>query len=321
MTAPHNGAERSGEALILDIQRLSTEDGPGMRTTVFFKGCNLRCPWCHNPESIASTPDIGWHKQRCIGCGLCGAACRRGGLRRGPAGITFEREVCAACLAESGTGGGCTEECPAGAIEVKGRRIRTEALAKELLKDRAYFHEGGGVTLSGGEALLQHGAARDLAAILHGEGVHVAVDTAGCCAFSRFEEILPYVDLILYDIKIFNVDEHKRITGADNHIILENYEQLARRHVPLWVRTPIIEGATDGEANIMGIGAFLAALPLPEQWELCAFNNLCKDKYERLSQDWAYSGAALIGRDKMTRLEALARRFVPAARATGRTAA
>jgi pyruvate formate lyase activating enzyme len=300
------------EALILDIQRMSTEDGPGLRTTVFFKGCNLRCPWCHNPESISRKPDLNWYRQRCINCGLCVRACPQGAVSRGPEGVRFDRGLCRAC-------GACAEECPNGAIELKGRPIQVDALAGELLKDRAYFGAEGGVTFSGGEAMLQREAVLALAKALKGEGLHIALDTAGCYPFAYLEEILPWIDLVLYDLKIFDSEAHRSVIGADNAVILENYRKLAEMRFPLWVRTPVIPGATDSGENIHAVGGFIASLPPPEKWELCAFNNLCRDKYERLDREWAYRGAELTKKAHIENLAAIARRYTPRAEYSGTT--
>jgi len=323
------------EAMILDIQRLSTEDGPGLRTTVFFKGCNLACPWCHNPESISPTPDLLWYGQKCIGCGICRGVCPQGAIRWDSQGLDqnpgpdqshgdggrhgdnpshslhFQRSLCRGC-------GNCAAECPGGAIEMKGRRMELEALCGELLKDQAYFGAEGGVTFSGGEAMLQSEAVRDLARRLSEAGVSTALDTAGCYPFEGLEAALPFISLVLYDLKILDPQAHKRIIRADNRLILENYRRLADRGVRVWVRTPIIEGATDNPENIEAIGGFLAEAGPPEKWELCSFNNLCRDKYERLDREWAYKDTGLTPQARIEALTALAGRFVPRAEYSGR---
>ncbi|MDR1373451.1 MAG: glycyl-radical enzyme activating protein [Treponema sp.] len=301
------------EAMILDIQRMSTEDGPGLRTTVFFKGCNLACPWCHNPESIARKPDLNWFGEKCMGCDICRTVCPQGGIDRGEEGLRFDRLRCLAC-------GRCAEECPGGAIELKGRPMAVEKLCGELIKDRAYFGAEGGVTLSGGEVMMQPEAALALARLLQGAGISTAVDTAGCYEFRILEALLPCIDLVLYDLKIFDSGEHRRIIGADNRLILENYRRLMERGVRVWVRTPVVEGATDGEENIAAIGSFIGEAGLPERWELCSFNNLCRDKYKRLDRDWAYKDAGPTKREKLEELTKLAGRYVPSAMYSGATA-
>ncbi|MDR2111445.1 MAG: glycyl-radical enzyme activating protein [Spirochaetaceae bacterium] len=311
-------------AVILDIQRMSTEDGPGLRTTVFFKGCNLACPWCHNPESISRKPDLNWFDRKCMGCDTCKTLCPQGAILKDQGGLRFDRSRCAADFRKNGDGPGlscqrCAEGCPNGAIEIKGRSMEVEELCRELLKDRAYFGAEGGITLSGGEALMQGEAAAALAKSLKAAGISVAVDTAGCYDYRVMEAMLPHIDLVLYDIKIFDAALHKRLVGTDNLIILENYRKLAEGGVRVWVRTPIIEGATDGEENIKAIGDFIRRTGLPEKWELCAFNNLCRDKYDRLDRDWDYKNTGLTLKAHIEGLTEIARERVPRAVYSGAT--
>jgi pyruvate formate lyase activating enzyme len=192
------------------------------------------------------------------------------------------------------------------------------ALCKELLKDRAYFGPDGGGTLSGGEAALQPAAAV-LARLLKEAGVSVALDTAGAYDFQVLENLLPWVDLVLYDLKIFDPREHRSFTGADNRLIQENYRRLLKQGRRVWVRTPIIEGATDNEENIEALGRFIAEAGQPEKWELCAFNNLCRDKYERLDLDWAYKNTGLTRKEHLEALTLKAQTLAPAATYSGST--
>ena len=312
--------DTSHEALILDIQRMSTEDGPGLRTTVFFKGCNLVCPWCHNPESINRTSELNWFPAKCMGCNTCLGVCPQKGISRAESGIRFNRPLCR-LSSGSRACGVCAENCPRGAIELKGRAMPVEKLGSILVKDKAFFGPDGGVTLSGGEPVLQK-AAPELARLLKASGVHVAVDTAGCYEFSLLETMLPHIDLVLYDLKIFDSEAHKRIIGADNRLILENYRRLAETGTRVWVRTPIIKGATDSEENIAAIGNFIADVRAnwrPEKWELCAFNNLCRDKYERLDREWAYRDAGLTEKAHIEKLTEIAARYFPGAVYSGMT--
>jgi pyruvate formate lyase activating enzyme len=298
---------------ILDIQRMSTEDGPGLRTTVFFKGCNLRCPWCHNPESINRKPDLNWLANKCMGCGICKTICPQGVIAKDAEGVHFDRPKCIAC-------GHCADECPQGAIELKGYPLEVEVLFQKLIRDRPYFGSEGGITLSGGEAMLQGSGALELAKLLKDAGLHVAVDTAGCYDFNILEPMLPCMDMALYDIKIFDSLRHREIVGGDNRLILENYRKLREAGMRLWVRTPIIPGATDGAENISAIGGFLREAGLPEKWELCSFNNLCRDKYTRLDLDWAYKNTGLTKKKHIEELMEIARTYVPGAMYSGTTA-
>ncbi len=285
---------------ILHLQRLSTEDGPGIRTTVFLKGCPLRCAWCHNPESIARYPQVHWIQNRCIGCNTCLEACPRGGLRRGETGLIIDRAVCQGC-------GSCAEACPAGALEVLGRAVQADDLVEELLKDRAYYEKsGGGVTLSGGEPTLQPEFSAEVFRLLRGAGISTALDTCGLCGQATLADLLPRCDLVLYDLKLLDSRQHRQFTGADNQRILENLTwlcgQLAREGgARLWIRTPLIPRATFLEENIRGISAWLAdhTLGQVERWELCAFNNLCRDKYARLDMDWEFAADGLMRADEL----------------------
>jgi pyruvate formate lyase activating enzyme len=298
------------QVMVLDIQRMSTEDGPGLRTTVFFKGCNLQCRWCHNPESIPFVPTANWYKLRCIGCNICQTACKQQGISRNEAGIRFARELCVGCYT-------CEHECPSGAIELKGKRWDVEKLAVELLKDKSYCGEAGGITLSGGEVMMQANAAAELARLLKNKNVGTALDTAGNYKWELFEKILPYIDIVLYDIKLFDSDLHKQFTGATNEVILDNYKKLIKNNVRVWVRTPIIEGATDTEENINAIGEFLKEYGAPVKWELCAFNNLCRDKYERLDIEWFYKNTGNTKKEHIEKLAGIASRIIPSAVYTG----
>ncbi|MCE5189675.1 MAG: glycyl-radical enzyme activating protein [Eubacteriales bacterium] len=298
----------------LDIQRMSSEDGPGLRTTLFFKGCSLACAWCHNPESIAKKFQIHWLSSRCIGCGSCEGVCPNGALLRGESGVLIDRRLCTGCRA-------CVSACPALALECKGTDAEPDVLCRELIKDKAYFGRDGGVTLSGGEALLQEGAV-ELLRLLKAEGIQTAVDTCGMVFSEQLEAALPYTDVLLYDLKLMNDADHQRWTGRSNSLILRNLGTAARwakGNGRLWIRTPVIPGATDSEENIRAIGERIQAIGGAERWELCAFNNLCIDKYRRLDIDWAFQNSPLITRRHMEQLLAVARstRACEDIRATG----
>ncbi len=293
------------DALVLEIQRMSTEDGPGLRTTIFLKGCPLACTWCHNPESIPRAPQIHWIGSRCIGCRLCLATCPRGALSEGPDGIIIDRDVCQGC-------GACVEECPSTALELLGTTWTVDALVDEIAKDRAFFERsGGGVTISGGEPTLQADATEALLRALRGQGLHTALDTCGLTAWETLARLLPDTDLLLYDLKVIDPALHREFSGADNSMILENLRRAcaAKSDTSIWIRTPIIPGATATHATIKGIGAFLASLPAGAvtRWEFCAFNNLARDKYARLGLDWAFADASLMTADEMEALAVTAR--------------
>ena len=222
--------------LVFNLQRFSLQDGPGLRTTVFLKGCPLACAWCHNPESQAPEPQIVRLRQRCMACGRCDA-------RDGPA-TAADAEV-----------------CPTGALQVLGRRWSTAELVTALLQDRIFFDEsGGGVTFSGGEPLQQGGFLLEALGRLRGEGVHTALDTCGYGSAEGLRLAAALADLVLYDLKLMDDGRHQAATGVSNRTILENLEALSRTHPCIWIRVPIIPGVNDDTANLEATAAFLARL-------------------------------------------------------------
>jgi pyruvate formate lyase activating enzyme len=297
--------------VVLEIQRMSTEDGPGLRTTVFFKGCSLRCAWCHNPESLEQKPQVQWIETKCIFCKMCVEACPQGALSFSNEQIVIDRDRCRGCVT-------CAEICPSTAMELLGKYWTVEQLVGEVMKDASYFTNSGGITASGGEAALQAGFVSEFFKELKRRDVHTALDTSGLCPRESLELILPFTDLVLYDIKEIDPVKHREFTGTGNELILKNLlftRDFIRDRIPrreMWIRTPVIPGATDRKDNMAGIGAFIAEHlnGVVTRWELCAFNNLCRDKYRRLGTEWRYGAAGLMKREDM---EALA----DAARASG----
>ncbi len=296
-------------AQLFEIQRMSTEDGPGIRTTVFFKGCSLRCSWCHNPESISARTQIVWHEHKCIGCRLCLEACPQKARHLDEAGARVEAKRCQACAE-------CAEACPTTAIERLGEPWQLEAMLAEVSKDRAYYQSsGGGVTLSGGEPALQAPFARRLLEVCRTAGLHTAVDTAGQCDRGALLELARRADLVLFDLKDIDPERHRRHTGHSNARILENLAAVAdavrteARPIELWIRTPLVPGATACEDNVRGIGAHIAEHlgELVRRWELCAFNNLCGDKYRRLGLEWPFAGRPLLSSAELADFEWIAK--------------
>jgi len=293
---------------IVSIQRFSTQDGPGIRSTVFFKRCPLACRWCQNPESISGKPQLQWFSARCLGCGSCAAACSAANISLTTAGVRIRRESCAGC-------GTCASLCPASALEIAGTPTDVGALTRELLRDREYYEQsGGGVTLSGGEPLAQPAFTSALLAGLRSQGIQTALDTSGYASPGVLAEALPFATMVLYDLKVMDPVRHQELTGQSNELILQNFAAVAdavRRGKPLslWVRTPLVPGATATRDNLVSIGRFLAetAGGSVERWELCAFNNLCRDKYQRLGIAWEYAQTPLFAREELDELAGHAR--------------
>lgn len=273
-----------------------------------------------------------------MGCGACVEACVGGGLCLGPQGVPqLDRGVCSGCLSSDRQtpGSACpsVEACPTEALELLGRRMGVEALKRELLKDAAYFRrsERGGVTLSGGEASSQPSFARETLRALSEAGIHTALDTCGFVPWASLEALYPFVDLVLWDLKDVDPGRHESCTGQGNELVIENFRRTVAamesggRPGALWVRTPIIPGATDREDNLFGLGRLIGALAPQrlERWELCAFNNLCADKYAALGRAWAFAGTPLCAPETMARLVEAARSGLAAGaaeRAPGRRA-
>ena len=255
------GNEDIVKATIFDIVRNSFVDGPGIRTTVFFKGCNLRCAWCHNPESQAAQPQMMFYKNKCTDCGKC-------------------KEKCPNHLEQCGLCGKCTLYCPNDAREICGREYTVDEIMREVIKDvHFYENSGGGVTFSGGECMLRIDFLEEILKECKKNGIHTAVDTAGHVPFERFERIVPYTDLFLYDIKCYDSDKHKRYTGVGNELIMENIKKLLATDRSVWVRIPIIPTVNDSEEEMRNIKEFLVSCGYPEKVELLPYHVLGEHKY------------------------------------------
>lgn len=264
------------QGFVTNVQRFSIHDGPGIRTTVFLKGCNLRCYWCHNPETLKPKPELQVFPERCIGCGVCFERCPQSAHVVEDGGRVFHRELCVAC-------GTCADTCYAQALVIVGECKTVEEVVEEVLRDRPFYERsGGGVTLSGGEPLLQFGFARALLERCKAEGLHTAIETAANLPWERIEAVLPVTDLVMMDIKLLDAQSHRKCTGVSNERILANARRLGDCGTPLIVRTPVIPGVNDRESDIAAIAAFVADMPGLLYYELLPFHPMAGGKYESL---------------------------------------
>jgi pyruvate formate lyase activating enzyme len=300
--------------ITFNVQRFSTEDGPGIRTTVFLKGCSLHCPWCHNPEGLHSKPDLVWYDVRCVGARECLPACPENALAFTPQGMQIDRQRCTLC-------GACVEACPAAAVELIGRSWTPEDLMEELLKDEVFYEtSGGGITFGGGEPMMQGAFLQAVLPRCREVGLHVALDTCGSVSWERYEQVLPWVNLVLYDLKIMDAERHSASTGVSNEGILENAVRLAAQGIPMWIRTPVIPGYTDDRQNIVAIAHFIrSSLPTVQRWDLLAYTNLGRPKYHRLDRPYLLEKVPLCEQQEMVALWEAAVQLVPAAHWSGAT--
>ena len=262
--------------IVTEIQRFSVHDGPGIRTTVFLKGCNLRCAWCHNPETLRLAPELQRFPGKCLGCGRCLTACAHGAQELTSAGRVFHRDRCIAC-------GQCARGCYAEAVRVVGTRMRVEEVIAEARRDQAFYDDsGGGVTLSGGEPLCQPAFSAEILRLCKAEGWHTALETNLAAPWKNLAALLPSLDLVMLDLKLFQAGPHRRRTGVSNRRILANARRLAREPVPLIVRTPVIPGVNDTLEAIAPIAALIAGFPRLLYYELIPYHPLGTGKYESL---------------------------------------
>jgi pyruvate formate lyase activating enzyme len=289
----------SDQGLIFEIQKMSTEDGPGIRTTVFFKQCPLKCAWCHNPESILKKKQIQWISHKCIGCKTCIETCKQGALKLNKKGMYINRDKCNSC-------GDCVEECPSTALSMFGKLWQLDNLFYEIEKDKVYYTKsGGGITVSGGEPTLQPDFIENFLKKCKENGISTALDTCGYASRQVYEKILPHVDLVLLDIKEIDSEKHENFTSISNERILENAiwisKYIEENGKKMWIRTPMIPKYTATDENIKGIGDFIVEKlnNIPARWDLLAFNNLCSSKYERLDMEWPLKDEELMKKEEM----------------------
>ncbi len=279
--------------LVFNIQKFSLHDGTGIRTLVFLKGCPLSCRWCANPEGISPSVELAFDPAKCIGtgeCGRCLEACPCGAVRPSPHGgrVEIDRTRCGAC-------GLCADACPSRALERVGRWMTVEEVLREVEEDSGFYaRSGGGLTLSGGEPLLQAAFSVEVLRAARGRGIHTALETSGSCPWEDLEAACSLADEVFFDVKALESAKHRAGTGVPNERILENLRRLCARFPDrlLRVRTPVIPGYNDTPADIRAIAEFLEALPGPVAYELLPFHRFGESKYGRLGKPCPLEGLA-----------------------------
>ena len=280
--ANRGGASAKPKGFVFNIMRFCVHDGPGIRTTVFFKGCPLDCWWCHNPESRSSSPEMMYSSDRCMRCGSCVEACPNHAIAWNDAPV-WDRALCRLC-------GDCVEACPTGARQIVGRWMTVEEVLEEVKRDTAFFDESdGGVTLSGGEPLMQPEFVESLLRACRANGIHTAIETCGVTARNTLLRISELTDLFLFDLKLMDPAKHREYTGAANDFILANLQALVKKGAATIVRIPLIPGVNDDCENIDSAVEFLSSIGI-HRVDLLPYHEIGIEKYKRLGVEYRLRG-------------------------------
>ena len=282
--------------IISDIQRFSLHDGPGIRTTVYLKGCNMKCSWCHNPESIGLRPEIAFYKEKCVQCNACYDACPthaiscKNGIRH------YDKLACKHC-------GLCVELCPAGALFLAGKKMTVEEVFAVIKTDIPYYMSSdGGITLSGGEPLMQAEFAEKLLKKCRENNIDTAMESNLSLPFETLERLLPYLNRIYCDIKTMNDAVHIKTTGVSNRTVLKNIIKLAHYNIPLVIRTPLIPGITDSDENIRETSKWIKENASAEYYELLNYNPFAEMKYENIGLEYELKGKKPLSKKRVKEL-------------------
>ena len=280
---------------VFDIKKFAIHDGPGIRTTVFMKGCPLRCVWCHNPESISPEIEISLVEHKCIGCGWCFENCPNQGHQMVDGKRVFDRSKCIRC-------GLCASRCYADALEVIGKEMCVSEVITEVMKDKPFYdNSDGGMTLSGGEPMLQFEFTKALLVAAKEQGLHCCLDTCGFAPFECYREILQYVDIFLYDLKNTDPDRHKEFTGVPLQPILDNLRSLSDAGATIWLRCPIIPGINDREEHLIATGMIAESLPGIKQVTVHPYHPLGSSKSKNIGKDYSLSDKDFAAREDVAK--------------------
>ena len=268
------------KGIVFDVKRFAVHDGPGIRTTVFLKGCPLRCQWCHNPEGQSIEPELVLRDSLCMACGACVPSCPHGAISIKEGHAVTDRDQCLAC-------GACVEVCHAGARELAGQEITPHEVMAVLERDIPFYDEsGGGVTFSGGEPLFQGDFLEAILEACRDRGLHTTVDTCGFCSWEQLDAIRHHVDLFLYDLKLMDDARHRELTGVSNALVIGNLRALSQAGHIIILRVPVIPGVTDDPETVRQIGSFASALPSLYRVDLLPYHNTAAEKYRRLDRKY-----------------------------------
>jgi pyruvate formate lyase activating enzyme len=293
----------TAKRFVLSINRMTIHNGPGIRTLILFKGCPLHCLWCSTPESQKAEPEIAIYPSKCILCGQCVPVCPLNAIDLTNETISINRSRCNNC-------GKCAEVCPSESIRLLGQLMKVEELLDEVKKDFIFYkHSGGGVTISGGEPLLNPDFNKKLLRVLKEEGISVGVDVCGHVPWASIEQILPYIDFFLWDIKHMNSKKHEELTGVPNDLILGNARSVSERNIPLYIRIPVIPGYNDSEENIRATCEFARGLSSVVEINLLPLHHLGKGRYESLNRAYPIANIPLIPEGVLQNLELLVKSY------------
>lgn len=274
------------KGMVMNIQKFCLQDGPGIRTTVFLKGCNMKCAWCHNPESISPDPELLFYEEKCTGCQRCMQICpgkvHSFAEEEGRLVHRIDRKKCTGC-------GACAESCLNGALEIAGKQMDTEEVMEEIRKDKKYYSSsGGGVTLSGGEASCQMDFVMELFGLCRQEGIHTALETNGLIAEVNMRKLMTVTDLFLYDYKVTGEEEYRRWTGATGQISLQNLERIDRAGGTVYLRCPVIPGVNDSAEHFAMIRELQRKYPCIKKAEIMAYHDTGKGKWKECGKTYAF---------------------------------